>query len=342
MQKRVTITEIAKLSGSSPAAVSRVLSGKAHRYSEATVAKIRKVADAHGYRPNPYAKSLRSGRFHAVTVLLGRRNANSFFPHKLRMGIADALMADDTQSQLMFLNEDRIDEKPERLDDMARTWITDGFLVNFQAEIPAWLTDFLERQHLPHVFLNRKQPRNAVYLDDEANGYNATRHLLEAGHRNITFLYNSNSHTQHYSAEDRKKGHTKAMQEAGLTPTWEGVPIGRSRESVLQMMDLLRRPDRPTALISGGQEFVAWAMVAAYRLGWDLPRDLSVVCIDSLVRDHVGLVPDNVSLNFEGLGNAAANMLLEQIQTGRYESESQVISSPVLRKYTLAPPPLSS
>ncbi len=339
MQKRVTIKEIAKLSRSSPAAVSRVLSGKPHRYSENTVTKIRQVADKYGYRPNPYAKSLRSGRFHAVTVLLGRRGENSFFPNHLRRGIADRFQLEDTQCQMVYLNEDRIDEKPERLDDMARTWITDGFLVNFQTKIPEWMENFIARQHLPHVYLNRRQEHNAVYLDDEANGYNITRHLLEAGHRRILYLCTPANRSNHYSREARRKGHTRALKEAGLTPTWKEMQLGRARESVEDMMALLRQPDRPTALLSGGQEFIAWGMVAAYRLGLDLPRDLSVACMDVLIKDHLGLVPDHVALNFEEMGKQAATMLLEQLESGSYTCDSRMISSQVVKKYTVAPPP---
>jgi LacI family transcriptional regulator len=129
------------------------------------------------------------------------------------------------------------------------------------------------------------------------------------------------------------------MREAGLQPDWVEIPPGQARKAVAQMMELLQRPDRPTAVLSGGMSLIAWAMAAAYRLGLELPRDLSTVCMESEVKDYLGLVPDHVALNFEAMGREAATMLLEQITQQKSWTKSRVIPSPVLRKYTLAPPP---
>lgn len=72
------------------------------------------------------------------------------------------------------------------------------------------------------VMIDRHFPGLKVDVVENDNvqiGYDATRHLLDLGHRNITFLtYEESLARQTLNTADRQTGYEKAMAEAGLTP----------------------------------------------------------------------------------------------------------------------------
>jgi DNA-binding LacI/PurR family transcriptional regulator len=66
----VTMVDIARMAGVSPATVSRVLTGSAMVNAE-TRAKVMAVIEAHDFKRNPMAQGLRSGRGTSVAMLVG-------------------------------------------------------------------------------------------------------------------------------------------------------------------------------------------------------------------------------------------------------------------------------
>ena len=56
----MTIKEVAKLAGVSPAAVSRYINGGS--ISEEKRERVRRAIEETGYRPNPMARTMRTGR----------------------------------------------------------------------------------------------------------------------------------------------------------------------------------------------------------------------------------------------------------------------------------------
>jgi DNA-binding LacI/PurR family transcriptional regulator len=66
----VTMVDIARIAGVSPATVSRVLTGSA-AVADGTRTKVMAVIEAHGFRRNPLAQGLRSGRGTSVAMLVG-------------------------------------------------------------------------------------------------------------------------------------------------------------------------------------------------------------------------------------------------------------------------------
>lgn len=64
MSSKTTISDVAKVAGASPSAVSFVLNGKADKYriSPATQARIRAAIQTTGYQPDPVARDIALGR----------------------------------------------------------------------------------------------------------------------------------------------------------------------------------------------------------------------------------------------------------------------------------------
>ncbi len=71
-QKRITITDIAKLAGVSKTTASLVLNGrgKEMRVSDETIARITSIAEQYLYQPNIHARSLRDNRSYALGLVI--------------------------------------------------------------------------------------------------------------------------------------------------------------------------------------------------------------------------------------------------------------------------------
>ena len=94
MQKRVTQRDVAARAGVSQAAVSRVMAE--HGYvAEDVRARIMDAAAALGYRPDPVARTLITGRSNIVAVVVGNV-VNPFFPVALS-ALTEALRQEDRE-----------------------------------------------------------------------------------------------------------------------------------------------------------------------------------------------------------------------------------------------------
>ena len=71
----MTIKEVAQLAGVSPAAVSRYLNGGS--ISPEKRERVRKAIEETGYRPNPMAQTMRTGRINQVGIIVPRLYSDS-------------------------------------------------------------------------------------------------------------------------------------------------------------------------------------------------------------------------------------------------------------------------
>src|SRR3712207_4071542 len=96
MEERVTIRELARLSGVSVGTVSRALNGYAD-VSPATRAKVLQLAEELDYTPSATARTLVTQRSHVVGVFLdtgeGHPDLQHPFFHEVLVGLKDALGA---------------------------------------------------------------------------------------------------------------------------------------------------------------------------------------------------------------------------------------------------------
>src|SRR6266550_4252530 len=111
--KDVTIVEVARHAGVSITTVSHALSGN-RRVAQATRARIDDSIRELGYRPNAFARSLRTERSHMVALIIPDIT-NPYYP-TLARGMQEALLSEGYQ---MFVGSSDGDGDRERsfLDD---------------------------------------------------------------------------------------------------------------------------------------------------------------------------------------------------------------------------------
>jgi LacI family transcriptional regulator len=187
---RVTILDVARKSGFSPSTVSIVLNeAPLSRYvATRTKEHIRKTAQALGYRPDAFARSLRSRRSHTVGVMIF--DISDPFCTLILRGIEKTLHPTRYLPIIMDAHNERkmFEDYLEMLIDRR----VEGLIV-----VANWLfaeTDLLadmEKHNVPTVVIGRDLTASrisSVLVDNAAGAYAALNHLYELGHRKIAYI----------------------------------------------------------------------------------------------------------------------------------------------------------
>ena len=102
-----TIKKIAKLSGVSITTVSKILNGKDHDLSQATIARVKAIIEQENYYPSILAQSMRNSQMKLIALMIPDVR-NPFFTDVIR-GCEDC--ANKYGYSLVFCNSDNILEK---------------------------------------------------------------------------------------------------------------------------------------------------------------------------------------------------------------------------------------
>src|SRR5579871_4151950 len=186
----VTIRDVAKESGFSSTTVSIVLNNAPlARYIPAVTKKrIERAAQKLGYRPNQFARSLRSKRSHTIGAMVFDMT-DPFCTSVLR-GIENTLYQSSYLPILTDVHNER--SRFERYLEMLLDRRVEALLV-----VANWLfLDInvladLEKSSVPTVMIGcelQGDSISSVTVDNELGGYMALEHLHSIGHRQIAFI----------------------------------------------------------------------------------------------------------------------------------------------------------
>lgn len=316
----VTLKDVAKLAGTSPAAVSATLSGGrsgSTRVGRATRERILAAAAELGYVSNPIAKSLATGRTGVLGVMLPY--ATSFLEHDpFITNVMNGVVAEAVRQRYnVMLYTATSEEEGFGAAHMVDSRV-DGVVLVIPPENSPIVRDCRQRD-IPLVSVLRK-PATADECVVNSNDYEgarmATQHLLNLGHRRIAHLAGFEGVQ---TTQPRQQGYHEAMVDAGLTldPAWT-APCGFGREQgslAARALLKLAADRRPTALFCANDLSAHGAIQAANELGFKVPDDLAIVGYDDTWYSTMTDPPlTTVNMGIEEMGVRAAQMLIAQVE----------------------------
>lgn len=270
----ITILDVARTAGVSPATVSRVLSESSHPVSARGRRRVLAAAQKLAYIPNLQARSLLTNQTAALGVLIPDVS-NPYYAAVLR-GIEDAVGS--TGRTVILCNTDRNPEKQRLYLRALMERRVDGLIVaggSFgRAETE------LTGGDLPVVMIGRHPARlPSVRIDNVEAAALATGHLIALGHRRIVHLAGP---SVSLTASDRLKGYRRALEAASIPVEPELiVEVGfaplRAGPAVRAAFGA---PRRPTAVLAANDQVAIGAIRAFHELGLRVPDDVSVVGFD--------------------------------------------------------------
>lgn len=119
-----------------------------------------------------------------------------------------------------------------------------------------------------------------VVTKNEEMAYVLTRELIRRGHEQIGIIAFPSDNT---FTEDRFNGYKRAVQECGL-PLRDDLIVIDQIQGVdplrLQILGLLGRRERPTAIFCGSEHHAALLARELDRLGYEIPGDIELAMVD--------------------------------------------------------------
>lgn len=294
MTHKNTIRDIAQRAGVGTTTVSRVLNQ--HPYvSEEKRNKVLKAIAEMEYRPSFSARWLRSSNSgligfltdevaitpYAVQIIKGAQEA------AWQQGFVLLVVNANSETQTMHAAVKTLLDRQ-----------VEGILYAAMYHRPVNLPP--EIREVPTVLANCFLPERdlpSVVPDEQLGGYNATRVLLEKGHRRIGFINLGDTRT-HYppptaASEGRLAGYKQALAEydipfdASLLRYTHQQP----QDTYALTIDLMELPQPPTALFCGNDRCAMSAYNALQKLGLRIPDDVAVVGFDNQVDLAETLMP---------------------------------------------------
>lgn len=332
LQKRVTISDVAKLCGVTPATVSRVLNGKRKfRASEEVRQRITSTAQALGYQPDLAARNLNRKATRIIGIFASpRTHMSEGITDMLLEGLTDVLRPAGYD---VFFDLSGGGSSANALP----FWRFDGAVV-MQAPRPEAVAE-LDRRRVPYVCVNEQtgNPVCSVLADDEMGMFHAVDYLKSIGHKKIAYAGAKATYLKHYSITVRPAALAARAAAVGLElAAGFDAPISSVGE-------FLRRAvvaDGATAVICYDHHIAVELVSAAHTMGLKIPENFSLLCYNDAF--PVALLPTPltaIAVNGQEMGRIGAQRLLNVLSgsAAPVESEIRVREEFVLRAST-APP----
>jgi LacI family transcriptional regulator len=319
---KATIVEIARAVGVSKSTVSLVLKASPLVRQE-TRDRVVKAMDALGYVYNRGAANLRRARSNIVGMVINDLS-NPFFA-ELAIGVERTLQ---DSGYIPFIANTA--ESVSRQADVVRSMREHGaagIILSPALDTDARGIESLMTPPFPLILVIRRILGARVSLvasDNLAGAARVTRHLIGLDHQRIAYLGGVGHMVVR---QDRLAGFTQAMTEAriGVNPAYVVETMPTKQGGFDGMNTLLSSGNRPTAVVCFNDVVAIGAMLAAARHGLVVGRDIAITGFDDTAEArHVSPALTTLSVDAQGLGQRAAQMLLRQIVDGERRIESYV------------------
>ncbi len=335
---RVTIRQVAEQAGVSIATVSRVVNGHSDVSSQTREA-VTRVLRERGYPGSPRARHGREDRPGTGRVGVTMPLVHPGYFASILAGAAEALYEHDMRVVLCPTRHSRAREV-SLLDRLAHGE-TDGAILVLPEETSEELSALAGHGFRFVVVDPLRELAVGIPVVSSANSSGATqatRHLLELGHRRIGVI----SGPQGWAAsEERLRGHHGALAGAGVLPDPALVRYSnfRSDGGLAAAGSLLDAPEPPTAIFAFNDSMAIGALQAARARGLRLPGDLSVVGFDDTSESLI-VTPalTTVRQPLAELGRTAVSILLRQLENRRFEPLRVELETTLIVRDSTAPP----
>lgn len=339
-----TMTDIAAKAGTSVAAVSVILNGaksKTLRVSDDTRLRVMRAAEELGYRRNPLAGALATGRTQVIGLMLPEVVAytehDPFFSLVTTGVNAGAAM----HSYNVMLYAAAAEQEGARAAKMIDRRIDGLVLVDPPDQTPIYIEARTQGIPVVAIICRPEDAELTVNSDDFLGATLAVKHLVELGHRRIAHLVgNPNILT----SEPRLQGYLNVLASAGVAidPTLSldgGFSKQKGYESTARLMSLPKEA-RPTAIFAANDLSAHGALDAIIEKGLRVPEDVSVVGYDdtwyaTITRPQL----TTVNMNVQELGATAANLLIGSLEGKPVVKKHLVTSVSLTVRESSGPPP---
>jgi LacI family transcriptional regulator len=310
--REITIYDIARELGISPATVSRGLSDHP-AVKKATRKKIQDLARELGYRSNTFASNLRKKHSRTIGVIVPR--LNSYFMSTVIAGMEHIATAEG-YNLIISQSSESLAREIENVNTMFNSRV-DGLLVSlsFETENIDHFDPFLSKG-IPVVFFDRIREHDlcmGIVIDNYKSAYEATKHLLDQGFTRIMHI-GGNPISHVYS--ERLRGYKKALTDHKITIDNKLILTrNMSEEAGIEAAEhILKMKQRPDAVFSANDACAIYCMLTLKKAGIRIPEDMAFIGFNDDPMSKV-VDPNLTTVNYPGyaMGQTAATQLINHL-----------------------------
>jgi LacI family transcriptional regulator len=276
----MSIVRLARDLGLSVSTVSRALNGY-DDVAPSTRQRVQRRAREMGYRANPGARRLRSGKSSLVGVVLPPSGDSGQFVDSMYSGLLGGVETEleDAGYSLITTVQTRLDPVREAAlyDNFARGGWVDALLI-VRTRVQDARIELARAANMPFVTYGRTdsaEPYAWVDTDNENAFFQVTQRQIEFGHRRIALL---NGPLEYFFVRLRHKGYARALQKAGIEHDPLLVLNGEISEisGYALCRSLLVSAHPPTAIVCATDAMAIGALAACRERGLEIGRDISI------------------------------------------------------------------
>jgi DNA-binding LacI/PurR family transcriptional regulator len=327
------MSDVGRLAGVSHQTVSRVINGSPHvrpETRERVMAAMREL----GYRPNPVARALVTGRSKMLGVV--SFDTTLYGPASTLFGIERA--AHEAGYFIIVASLEALDRSSviDAVDRLRRQGVEGILVIAPHAQAGEALLHAPTDVPLVAAEAGPEHGAPVVAVDQVAGAVSATQHLLDLGHETVWHISGPRDFIE---ARQRREGWHATLAAAGavipepLEGDWSpraGYELGRR----------LSRDREVSAVFVANDQMALGLLRAMHEAVREVPGDVSVVGFDDIPEAAYFQPPlTTVRQDFIEMGRRSLRMLLRTIETGRRASAEPLVPPElVVRGSTGAPP----
>jgi DNA-binding LacI/PurR family transcriptional regulator len=272
----VSIIDVAVLAGVSRQTVSNVVNDRGG-FSEATRSKVQQVIAETGYKPNRAARQLRTNQARHIGFPLHTGHVDPRNPFTLLFlkAVADAVKPLG-HSLIVFACGDH---DQETFSSWARSGEIDGFV--FDRVVPGdYRTAVCAQMGIPFSVMGRTgedEAQSWVEVDNRSGMSSLVDYLAGRGRRRFAYLDNGGS--EPWVVERIEAAHGRIREHGLELPDW-AVLRGEYTALPERLDQVLRRSDRPDAVIAGSDALALLAATRVREAGLGVGTDVGVAGFD--------------------------------------------------------------
>ncbi|HOO79005.1 MAG TPA: LacI family DNA-binding transcriptional regulator [Lachnospiraceae bacterium] len=304
----MNISQIAKMAGVSPAAVSRYLN---HGYlSEEKKVSIEKVIKETGYIPSSQAQTLRTKTTKLIGVIIPKIDSDSI--SQVVAGIGEVLTKQGYQ-MLLANTENQNDRELEFLATFQQHMV-DGIIL-LGTILTAKHKAVLKALNIPFIVLGQAcDYASCIYHDDYLAALTLTEYMIEKGHRRIGYL--GVTEKDYAVGQLRKQGFLDAMSRQNLEIPASSMRIGSfyMENGYENTKRLLADCSDLDAIVCATDTIALGAIKYLNQLSIKIPNDIAIAGFgDSRISSILSPSLTTIHFYYRECGSEGAKVLIDKI-----------------------------
>ena len=323
-----TIKEIAELAGVSTTTVSNVIHGKTKKVSPSTIKKVEHLIKELGYVQKMGLRVLNNEKSQLIAVVINY--------HK---DFKDSILGDPFYGKIIGFIEEYLQRHGyymmlystkdiEKIFQMVMGWNVDGVIaISFSKRNCEKIYQLVKKSIVAVDAYGDVEPEEEnhvvnIGLDDENDGYQMTKYLLECGYEHIKVCAGRDSGVDHL----RYIGAQKAMEDySDENQKMQFVALGMNKEKRKESYEwLLQRRQPKTALFFVSDMYALEAINYFVDKNIQIPQEMGVAGFDDIIYSEFSNPRlTTVKQDVEEKARKAVEILLQQID-GQVSEEMEI------------------